>query len=65
MLDRLILKVTEFQPPTPKRFTPKGQKHAKHCQTATEGGGGHSLIEVGTDVRRVQNLGRAKFPQKT
>ena len=29
------------------------------------GGGGDFLIKVGTDVRRVQNLGRAKFPQKT
>ena len=29
------------------------------------GGGGDSLIKVGTDVRRVQNLGRAKFLQKT
>ena len=25
-------------------------------------GGGDSLIKVGTDVRRVLNLGRAKFP---
>ena len=32
----------------------------------TRGGeGGDSLVKVGTDVRRVQNLGRAKFPQKT
>ena len=29
------------------------------------GGGGDSLTKVGTDVRRVQNLGRAKFPKKT
>ena len=29
------------------------------------GGGDDSLIKVGTDVRRVQNLDRAKFPQKT
>ena len=28
------------------------------------GGGGDSLIKVGTDVRRVQNLGRAQFLQK-
>ena len=28
-------------------------------------GGGDSLIKVGTDVRRVQNLGRAKYPEKT
>ena len=27
--------------------------------------GGDFLIKVGTDVRRVQNLGRAQFPQKT
>ena len=26
--------------------------------------GGDSLIKVGTDVWRVQNLGRAKFPEK-
>ena len=25
------------------------------------GGGGDSLIKVGTDVQRVQSLGRAKF----
>ena len=30
-----------------------------------EGEGGDFLIKVGTVVRRVQNLGRAKFPQKT
>ena len=29
------------------------------------GGGGDFLIEVGMDVRRVQNLGQAKFLQKT
>ena len=29
------------------------------------GGGGDSLIKVGTDVRRVQNLGWKQFPQKT
>ena len=29
------------------------------------GGGGGSLIKVGTDVWRVQNLVRAKFPKKT
>ena len=29
-----------------------------------EGGGGDSLIKVSTDVRRVQNVGRAKFPKK-
>ena len=29
------------------------------------GGGGHSLIKVDADVRRVQNLGRAKFLQQT
>ena len=28
------------------------------------GGGGDSLIKVGMDVRRVQNIGRAQFPQK-
>ena len=28
------------------------------------GGGGDSVIKVGTDVPRVQNLGREKFPQK-
>ena len=28
------------------------------------GGGGDSLIKIGTDVRRVQNLGKAKFPKK-
>ena len=28
------------------------------------GGGGDSLIKVGTDVRRVQNLGRNNFPKK-
>ena len=30
-----------------------------------DGGGGDSLIKVGMDVRRVQNLGRAKFLNKT
>ena len=29
------------------------------------GGEGDSLIKVGTDVWRVQNLVRAKFPKKT
>ena len=28
------------------------------------GGGGDSPIKVGKDVRRVQNLGWAQFPQK-
>ena len=31
------------------------------CELST---GGDSLIKVSTDVRRVQNLGRAKFPPK-
>ena len=33
--------------------------------THFEGGGGDSLIKVGTDVRRLQNLGWKQFPQKT
>ena len=38
-----------------------------HARTALEGegGGGDSLIKVGMDVQRVQNLGRAKFLLKT
>ena len=32
--------------------------------THLEGGGGDSLIKVGTDVWQVQNLGLAQFPQK-
>ena len=34
-----------------------------HISNRGGGGGGDSLINVGTDVRRVQNLGRAKFPK--
>ena len=34
------------------------------CLSPRGGGGGDSLIKVGTDVRRVQNLGWAKFPKK-
>ena len=33
----------------------------KRCQKP----GGDCLIKVGMDVQQVQNLGRAKFPQKT
>ena len=36
-----------------------------HFEGGGGGEGGDSLIKVGTDVRRVQNLGRAQFPQKT
>ena len=35
------------------------------CPRGGGGGGCDSLIKVGTDVRRVQNLGQAKFPKKT
>ena len=39
---------------------------SERCQKPGGGGGGSdSLIKVGTDVRRVQNIDRAKFPQKT
>ena len=36
-----------------------------HFEGGGGGGRGDSLIKVGTDVWRVQNLGRAQFPQKT
>ena len=34
------------------------------CLWNAGGGGRNTLIKVGMDVRRVQNLGRAKFPPK-
>ena len=36
-----------------------------HFEREGEGGGCDSLIKVGTDVQRVQNLSRAQFPRKT
>ena len=45
-----------------KRFTHRRCKVLTYCQFIK--GGGCLPVNVGTDVPRVQNLGRAKFLQK-